>query len=36
LNSSAGFAFGVIRHIRELAWAGAGLLLCPVKGPSGQ
>ena len=28
LPASLGFAFGVIRHIRELAWAGLGLLLC--------
>lgn len=24
----SGFAFGVIRHLRELGWAGLGLLLC--------
>jgi uncharacterized membrane protein YbhN (UPF0104 family) len=30
LSAGAGFAFGVIRHVRELAWAGAGLLLCPL------
>ena len=28
LPASLGFAFGVIRHIRELSWAGLGLLLC--------
>ncbi len=27
LPASAGFAFGVIRHVRELAWAAAGFLL---------
>ncbi len=24
----SGFAFGVVRHVRELVWAGLGLLLC--------
>lgn len=28
LPPSLGFAFGVVRHLRELAWAGLGLLLC--------
>ena len=27
LPASAGFAFGVVRHIREVIWAAAGLLL---------
>ncbi len=27
LPATAGFAFGVVRHIRELSWAGLGLLL---------
>ena len=27
LSASAGLAFGIVRHIRELAWAGFGLLL---------
>lgn len=29
LPPSAGFAFGVIRHIRELTWAAGGLALSP-------
>lgn len=28
LPPAAGFAFGLLRHLRELVWAGAGLLLC--------
>lgn len=28
LPATAGFAFGVVRHLRELAWAGIGLFLC--------
>lgn len=28
LPSSLGFAFGVVRHVRELTWAGLGVLLC--------
>ena len=28
LSSSAGFAFGVLRHVRELVWAALGLLIC--------
>ena len=28
LSPSLGFAFGVVRHIRELTWAGFGVLLC--------
>ncbi|NLO91890.1 MAG: hypothetical protein GX410_07880 [Elusimicrobia bacterium] len=27
LNPATGFAFGITRHIREIAWAGLGLLL---------
>ncbi len=27
LPPSSGFAFGVVRHVRELAWAGLGLVL---------
>jgi lysylphosphatidylglycerol synthase-like protein len=27
LPAASGFAFGVVRHIRELSWAGLGLLL---------
>lgn len=27
LSPSSGFAFGVVRHLRELVWAGLGLLL---------
>ena len=27
LPSSFGFAFGVVRHVRELIWAAAGILL---------
>ena len=30
LPAQAGFAFGVVRHLRELAWAGAGMALCSV------
>jgi glycosyltransferase 2 family protein len=28
LPPSLGFAFGVVRHVRELAWAALGLVLC--------
>jgi glycosyltransferase 2 family protein len=28
LPPSLGFAFGVVRHVRELTWAGLGVLLC--------
>jgi hypothetical protein len=28
LSPSLGFAFGVVRHIRELTWAAFGILLC--------
>jgi glycosyltransferase 2 family protein len=28
LPASQGFAFGVVRHVRELVWAGFGMLLC--------
>jgi glycosyltransferase 2 family protein len=28
LPPSLGFAFGVVRHVRELTWAGLGMLLC--------
>jgi glycosyltransferase 2 family protein len=28
LPASLGFAFGVVRHVRELAWAALGLVLC--------
>jgi len=36
LPPSSGFAFGVVRHVRELAWAGLGLLLASAhKTPSG-
>jgi len=35
LPATAGFAFGVVRHLRELAWAGIGLLLC-VAVPGGE
>ncbi|TPW18607.1 MAG: hypothetical protein FD126_3378, partial [Elusimicrobia bacterium] len=28
LPPASGFAFGVVRHIRELAWAALGLYLC--------
>jgi len=27
LPVTSGFGFGVVRHIRELAWAGPGLLI---------
>lgn len=30
LPAHAGFAFGVVRHIRELAWAAGGLALCSI------
>ncbi|MBI3547427.1 MAG: flippase-like domain-containing protein [Elusimicrobia bacterium] len=33
LKPAAGFAFGVIRHIREMAWAAFGLVLCYAGGP---
>lgn len=28
LSTSLGLAFGIVRHVRELTWAGLGLLLC--------
>ncbi len=28
LAPSLGFAFGVVRHVRELTWAGLGVVLC--------
>ena len=28
LSSSAGFAFGLLRHVRELVWAAVGLVIC--------
>lgn len=28
LPAALGFAFGVVRHVRELIWAGLGVLLC--------
>ena len=28
LPATLGFAFGVVRHVRELIWAGLGVLLC--------
>ena len=30
LAPSAGFAFGLVRHLRELVWAAAGLAMCAV------
>lgn len=30
----AGFAFGVVRHVRELAWSAFGLALCSYRSPS--
>lgn len=40
LSPSSGFAFGVVRHVRELVWAGLGLWLGlrstkPARGPLG-
>ncbi|MBI4387386.1 MAG: flippase-like domain-containing protein [Elusimicrobia bacterium] len=31
LKPSVGFAFGIVRHIRELSWAGLGLMLCSLR-----
>jgi hypothetical protein len=28
LPVTLGFAFGIARHVRELAWAGLGVLVC--------
>ena len=28
LSTSLGLAFGIVRHVRELTWAGLGVLLC--------
>jgi len=30
LAPSAGFAFGLLRHLRELAWAAGGLVVCAI------
>src|SRR5262249_20557201 len=30
LAPSAGFAFGLVRHLRELVWAAGGLVLCAI------
>jgi hypothetical protein len=34
LPSTAGLAFGIVRHVRELVWAGVGLLIGTVRKPS--
>jgi uncharacterized protein (TIRG00374 family) len=34
LPRSAGFAFGIVRHVRELAWAGMGLALSAARRPA--
>lgn len=36
LPAHAGFAFGVVRHLRELAWSVGGLALCTAHARSGE